>query len=146
MPVKPIIKINPKFMYFGTTKGSLDLAIPFPSSGPFETSRAVDSARNALGEVVGQMVGRSVDKQSMTFNVLPCSKWWEMNRWIEANGMFFWCHYFSHNYGTWKDRRFYCGNPSCEPYMVNADTGEPAFYRNCKLNVIDMGESEESEE
>ena len=143
MAVKPVIKLDPRFMYWGTgsdVEENFDIEVPFPSSGPFETSRAVDSARNARGEVVGQMVGRSVDKQSMTFNVLSCEKWWEMNNWIETHGMFFWCYYFSHNLGVWKTRRFYCGNPSCEPYMIDAATGKPAFDRNCKLNVIDMGE------
>lgn len=140
MSVKDVIRVDARFMYWGMERGDLSLTVPFPSSGPFETARIVDSARNANGEVVGQMVGRSVDKQSMSFNVLPCEKWWEMNRWIEKNGMFFWCHYFSHNLGKWQDRRFYCGDFSCEPFKVDANTGIPAFYRNCKINVIDMGE------
>lgn len=140
MPAKELIKNDARFMYWGVTQGDLSLAVPFPSAAPFETARIVDSARNANGEVVGQMVGRSVDKQSMTFNILPCEKWWEMNRWIEQQGMFFWCHYFSHNFGEWKDRRFYCGDFACEPFKIDADTGIPAFYRNCKINVIDMGE------
>lgn len=133
------IPIDARFIYLGTSKGVKSLAIPFPSSGPFETSRNVDSARNIRGEVVAQKVGRSIDKQSMTFNVLPCDKWWEINNWIEQNGMFFWCHYFAHNYGVWRDRKFYCGNLTCEPYMVDAETGIPKFYHNCTVNVIDMG-------
>ena len=134
-----------RFIYLGTqvTNGDLSgniLAIPFPSSGEFETSRAVNAARNANNVVVGQMVGRSVDKQSMSWSVLAREKWWEINRWIEANGMFFWCKYFAHNYGVWRIRRFYCGDPKCEPFKIDANTGIPEMYRNCSINVIDMGD------
>lgn len=135
--------IDPRFMYWGTTRGSTsELAVPFPSvdSGVFETSRAVNAGRNANNSVIGQMVGRSVDKQNMQWSVLPCDKWWEINNWVEDHGMFFWCHYFSHNTGVWKDRRFYCGDFKCQPFKVDAATGIPAFYRNCEVNVIDMGE------
>lgn len=134
-----------RFMYLATelSNGELAgniLAIPFPSEGLFETARAVNSARNANNVVVGQMVGRSVDKQSMSWKALAREKWWEINRWIEANGMFFWCKYFAHNYGAWKIRRFYCGDPKCEPFKIDPATGIPEMYINCSINVIDMGE------
>lgn len=139
-------RIDSRFIYLGTgvsgtsLTGSV-LSIPFPSSGSFETARAVNSARNANNVVVGQMVGRSVDKQSMTWSVLPVKKWWEINRWIEANGMFFYCKYFSHNVGKWMIRRFYCGDPKCSPMKIDPATGVPDVYLDCTLNVIDMGES-----
>lgn len=138
--------VDPRFMYIskqmaagGQMLGDV-LAIPFPSSGPFETARAVNSARNANNVVVGQMVGRSVDKQSMTWRVLPCKTWWRINRWIETNGMFFYCKYFSHNTGKWLIRRFYCGDPKCSPFKINPANGVPDVYLDCTLNVIDMGE------
>ena len=139
-------RIDSRFIYFGTGVSGNNLtgntlALPFPSSGPFETSRAVNSGRNANNVVVGQMVGRSVDKQSMTWNVLPVQKWWEINRWIETNGMFFYCKYFSHNVGKWMIRRFYCGDPKCSPFKIDPSTGVPDVYLDCSLNVIDMGES-----
>lgn len=137
-------KFDARFMYISDAISGNDLsgnilAVPFPSDGPFETARAVNAARNANNVVVGQMVGRSVDKQSMTWSVLAREKWWEINRWIEAHGMFFYCKYFSHNTGKWMIRRFYCGDPKCLPFKVNASTGIPAFYRECTLNVIDTG-------
>ena len=118
------------------------MAVPFPSyqSAPFETSRMVDAGRNIDGVVIGQQVGRSIDKQSMKWTVLPTEKWWEMNRFIEDNGLFFWCHYFSHGFGRWMDRKFYCGDFSCQPALVNPDTGIPEYYRDCSVNVIDTGE------
>lgn len=145
MPTNVSPKYDPRFMYLGTAISNNDisgdvLAISFPSEGPFETERAVNSARNAYNVVVGQMVGRSVDKQNMTWSVLAREKWWEINRWLEAHGMFFYCKYFAHNTGKWMIRRFYAGGPSCVPFKVNAATGQPAFYRDCSLNVIDTGD------
>lgn len=142
MAVKP--KIDPRFMYWGTGYNNTSLtgdiiAIPFPSEGPFETSRAVDAARNAQNVVVGQMVGRAVDKQSMKWFALPCEKWWEINRWLEAHGMFFYAKYFAHNTGRWMIRRFYCGDPKTNPYIIDPGNGEPRFYVECELNVIDTG-------
>ena len=136
------IDIDPRFMYWAKAKGGTTVAIPFPSfdSGVFEVSRAVSSGRNANGAVVGQMVWRSVSKQNMSWTVLPNTKWWEMNQFVESNGMFFWCHYFDHSTGVWRDRKFYCGDFSCQPFGVNPSTGVPQFYRNCSVNVIDMGE------
>ena len=145
------VRCDPRFIYFGRTEyaarhhtgGDPDnmpyVCVPFPSSGPFETAVNVDSARNQNGEMVGQEVGRPIDKQSMTFNVIKREKWHEINRWIRANGIKFWCYFYNHNHGGWECKRFYCGNRSCEPYMINPATGVPAFYRNAKINVIDMG-------
>lgn len=136
--------IDPRFMYWGTTKGAADVAVPFPAvgGGLFTTSRNVDAGRNANGVVVGQMVGRSIDKQNMSWKVLPPEKWWEMNRFVEDNGMFFWCHYFSHGLGKWMDRKFYCGDFTANPYMVDANTGSPKWYLDCSVNVIDTGEGD----
>ena len=138
---------DPRFMYLGTGVSGTQLtgnvlAIPFPSEGEFETARAVNSARNADNVVVGQMVGRSVDKQSMKWSVLKRETWWRINRWLEANGMFFYCKYFAHNTGKWMIRRFYCGDPKCSPFKIDAATGVPALYRDCSLNVIDVGSSD----
>ena len=138
--------IDPRFIYLAPSIYNNDLygdilAISFPSEGTFETSRAVNSARNANNVVVGQMVGRSVDKQNMAWSVLPKEQWWKINRWFESHGMFFYCKYFAHNTGKWMIRRFYCGDVKCDPYKIDAATGVPAFYRNCSVNVIDMGES-----
>ena len=138
--------VDPRFIYIapsisGNQLAGDILAIPFPSEGPFETARAVDSARNINNVVVGQMLGRSVDKQSMSWNVLPCQTWWKINRWFETHGMFFYCKYCAHNTGKWMIRRFYCGDPKCSPYKIDANTGVPQVYRNCSVNVIDTGSS-----
>lgn len=130
------------FLYWGMSEGAQTVAVPYPDRGaaPFLTTRAVSAGRNADNVVVGEKVGRSNDKQSMKWSKISCEKWWEMNRFVEENSMFFWCHYFNHNLGRWMDRLFYCGDFTCNPEQVNAATGKPAFYSNCSVNVIDTGE------
>ena len=62
------------YIYLGsspaTDRENYAIMVPYPDEGkaPFETSRMVDSARNANGEVVGRMVGRSVHKQSLAWS------------------------------------------------------------------------------
>ena len=138
-------RVDPRFIYIGTGVTASDvigstLAVPFPSEAMFETSRAVNAGRNANNVVVGQMVGRSVDKQNMKWRVLPRETWWKLNRWFEEHGMFFYCKYFAHNVGKWRIRRFYCGDQRCDPYKINPLTGVPDVYLNCTVNIIDMGE------
>lgn len=143
MPIN--IRMKPGFMYFGVTSAALTLEVPYPTSGTFETSRKTQTQESADGSLVAQMIGRSRDKQNMSWEVMDCAKWWEINNWLETNGMFFYCRYFNFNRGMWQTRRFYCENPSCEPYRPtsntsSADFGMPRFLRNCQLNVVDMGE------
>lgn len=135
------IELDCRFIYFGTAPGNYSLALPFPSIGKavFETERTVDAGRNANNVVVGQMVGRPINKQNMGWDRIPAAKWWEINQWLEANGMFFWCRYFAHDVGQWRERQFYCGNVSCEPRDVNPDTGMPTYYVDATFNIIDSG-------
>ena len=77
------------YIYLGassdTSRTSYAIALPYPDldKAAFETSRMVDSARNANGEVVGRQVGRSVHKQNLAWSKMDKEKWWEMNRWFD---------------------------------------------------------------
>ena len=142
MPIS--IKMKPRFMYWGTTSNSLTLEVPFPTSETFETSRNAAIQESADGSMVAQMIGRSRDKQTLSWIVMDCNKWWEINNWLEENGMFFYCKYFNFNRGIWQIKKFYCTSPSCEPYRPNSDSnsvdyGKPRFLQNCEISVVDMG-------
>lgn len=140
-----MIHADPRFLYLGSTPSTntqnYAVAVPFPSEGKaaFETSRMIDSARNANGEIVGRQIGRSIDKQNMAWDVLPREKWWEMNRWFEQGHFTFYCHYFNHNLGCWQTKLFYLGDVKTSPFLVDPESGEPAFYRDAGFNVIDCG-------
>lgn len=124
----------------GTSKSDYAIAVPYPTEAPFETSRLVDSGRNASGAMVGRQIGRSLDKQSMVWATVSCEKWWEMNRWIDSGHFTFYCHFFNHNMGRWMTRQYYVSNVKVEPALVQPN-GEPAFYRNASFSVIDCGVS-----
>ena len=141
----PLLNEDGRFMQIGISPSDLTLQVPYPSIGQglFQTSRMVDAGRNANGAVVAQQIGRSVDKQNMGWTVISCEKWWEINRWLEEHGMFFYCRYFNHNTGVWKVRMFYAGDPQVEPRNLDPETQIPrdGVYYNATLNVVDMGES-----
>ena len=132
------------FLYLGegpdTGPQNYAVAVPYPDQGPFSTSRRVDSARSATGELVGRMVGRSLDKQELHWQQIGCQQWWAMNRWFEAGHFTFYCRYFNHNLGLWQTRRFYLSDVKCSPDLVDPGTGRPAFYRDAGFSVIDCGE------
>lgn len=138
-------RIDSRFMYWGSTpntnRENYEVAVPYPSFGQglFETSRMVDSARNAQGEMVGRQIGRSVSKQNMSWSALPREKWWEMNRWIENGHFTFYCHYFDFNLGRWETRLFYVSDLKCNPYLIDPSSGMPAFVTDASANVIDCG-------
>ncbi|MBD5101977.1 MAG: hypothetical protein HDT27_04625 [Subdoligranulum sp.] len=133
------------YLYLGasaqTSRENYAVAVPYPTMGsaPFETSRMVDSARNANGELVGRQVGRSVHKQSLAWKEISCEKWWEINRWFENGHFTFYCHLFNHNLGQWETRLYYLSDVKVNPYLVDKATGKPAFYRDASFNVIGCG-------
>ena len=137
--------IETGFLYLGegpdVGPANCGVRVPWPDKGPFSTVRMVDSARNALGEMVGRQVGRSLDKQELSWQCIESEAWWQLCRWLEAGHFTFYCRYFSHLLGTWQVRRFYLGDISCTPDAIDPKTGKPAFYRDAELSVIDCGET-----
>ena len=117
------------------------VAVPYPTAGSaaFETARMVDAARNANGEMVGRLVGRSSDKQTLGWHRIACADWWAMHRWFEDGHFTFYCHYFDHNTGIWRTRLFYLGDVRANPVHVDEATGVPAWYEDASFSVIDCG-------
>lgn len=99
----------------------------------------VDSARNANGVLVGQKVGRDIQKiNQLRWAYLPAATWAAILSEFDA-------HFFStvtypdmvHN--TWTTRIMYCGDRSAKPFRLNKATGLPESYVDCRVNVIDTG-------
>lgn len=106
---------------------------------PLLAQGAVLPANKPFLAMVGRMVGRSLDKQEMSWDTISCRLWWAMNRWFEAGHFTFYCHYFNHNLGRWETRLFYLSDVKVSPDLVDPGTGEPAFYRDAAYNIIDCG-------
>lgn len=122
-----------------TSRTNFSIKIPHPSVGgaAFETNRMVDAGRNAKGELIGRMVGRSISKQNLSWDKIPRETWWQINRWFEDGHYTFYCHYFNHNTGTWETRLFYLGDVSTNPVKIT--DGLPKYYENASFSVIDCG-------
>ena len=80
----------------------------------------VDSARNANGVVVGQKVGRDQQKLNNLFwGYLTAEQWSAMLQIFDKN---------------------FFVTVTATPYHLDPNTGLPADYINCKVNIIDCGE------
>lgn len=113
--------------------------LPSPKRGvsPIVTT-VVDAGRNANGTVVGQRVGRDQYKiDGLEWAWLSAEEW---SRILSILSNFF-------VYVTFPDPvtnerktiKMYPGDRTAEPYWVD-ENGNPTFYRNCKVNLIDVGE------
>lgn len=116
-----------------------NVELPMPTRGmTIERQQLVDSARNALGQVVAQKVNRRLHKlSSLSWDYLPAAKWGAVLREIEK---------FEGTVKFWDARtngfltvKVYWGDASEEPLNVNSATGEILDYVNCSCNIIDMG-------
>ena len=97
----------------------------------------VDSGVNALGAVVGQVIGRNQYKlDSMQWEGLDAAVW---ERLLKALEPFFIPVTFEDP--QTRERRtitMYPGSRSGEPYWLDKDK-KIKQYRNCQLNLVDCG-------
>jgi hypothetical protein len=113
--------------------------LPSPKRGvsPVVTT-VVDAGRNANGAVVGQRVGRDQYKiDNLEWSWLTADQWSQI---LNALSSFFVMVTFADPVtNAFKTLKMYCGDRSAEPYWVDQN-GKPTHYRNCKVNLIDVGE------
>lgn len=113
--------------------------LPPPKRGikPIVTT-VVDAGRDANGTVVGQRIGRDQYKlDGLEWPWLTAEEW---SRILSILKNFF-------VYVTFPDPvtnrpitiKMYPGDRDAEPYYVDGNE-QPTHYRNCKFNLIDVGE------
>ena len=128
-------------MAFITVNGK---EFPMPYRGlngqvELQVATIVDSARNANGVVVGQKVGRDIQKiNALEWKYLDAATWSEM---LQAFSNFFvTVTYPDMVTNSWTTRKMYPGDRSALPYRIDENTHLPISYVNCKVNIIDVGE------
>lgn len=98
----------------------------------------VDAGRDANGAVVGQRVGRDQYKiDGLEWPWLTSAQW---ERILSILSNFF--VYVTFNDPVTNGRKtikMYCGDRTGQPYWVDG-SGSPTHYRDCKVNLIDVGE------
>lgn len=113
--------------------------LPTPKRGvkPIVTT-VVDAGRNANGAVVGQRVGRDQYKiDNLEWPWLTAEQW---GRILEILNQFFvFVTFIDPVTNAPKTIKMYCGDRTAEPYWLD-ENGHPTHYRNCKVNLIDVGE------
>lgn len=116
------------------------VAFPYPDkdSGLQQVSTIVDSARTADGVMRGERIGRDMGKLELTWSVLTPETWSKMLQ-IFQNFTFS-VRYLDMVTNDWITRKFYVGDRSAQPFLVDPDTGRPKYYLQCKANIIDVGE------
>lgn len=112
---------------------------PPPKRGVKPTvSTLVDSGRNANGTVVAQRLGRDQYKiDGLEWPWLPAATWERMLRILK--NFFVYVTFPDPVTGKRITIKMYPGDRTAEPYWVD-DDGNPTFYQNCKVNLIDCGE------
>ena len=142
MPIN--IRMKPGFMYLGENSENLTQEVPMPNGGNFSTNYNWQAQNSADGSIVGQQLGTARSVQVMSWSVMDCQTWWNLNEWIESNGMSFYARYFNFNRGVWQTRRFYVTTVSCTPFRPgskgSATEGQPLYLKSCTFTVNDMGE------
>lgn len=112
---------------------------PMPRRGVKPTvSTLVDAGRNANGTVVAQRLGRDQYKiDGLEWPWLPAATWGRMLSVL--NNFFVYVTFPDPVTGNRITIKMYPGDRTAEPYWVD-DDGNPTFYLNCKVNLIDCGE------
>ena len=116
------------------------VAFPYPDkdSGLQQVSTLVDSARTADGVMRGERIGRDMRKIELTWSVLTPETWSKMLQ-IFQNFTFS-VRYIDMVTNDWVTRKFYVGDRSAQPFLVDPETNRPKYYLQCKANIIDVGE------
>lgn len=113
-------------------------SLPMPIRGLTEVvSTNVNSGRNALGEMVGERVGRDIYKMdNVEWRWLTKDQWQEMLTLV--SGFKFHLTFPDVVNGGYCTHLCYVGDRHAEPYYVNSN-GDYTFFRTCKMNFIDCG-------
>lgn len=97
----------------------------------------VNQGKNALGEFVGQRVGRDQDKiDGLQWSYLDAATWASILR--EFAQFVVVVRFPDMTTGGWKTERMYPGNRTAKVWEVDKE-GLPTMYKDCKVNLIDCG-------
>ena len=123
-----------------TPIGGSPVTIPVPIRGLTEAiSTNVNSGRNALGEMVGEKVGRDIYKlDNMEWRWLTKAQWKTILNAVKDFKFYATFPDAREKDGAYCTHLCYCGDRTCEPYYLTS-SGDFKFYRSCKMNIIDCG-------
>lgn len=120
--------------------GGEAVRLPFAAyeSGKQTIATVVDSARTADGIVRGSVIARA-NKIELKWAVLSCEAWYDICRFFDRH-FYFNARYWDMSANAFKTKRFYVGDRSAQPFLMDATTGKPKYWLNCEANIIGVGE------
>lgn len=115
--------------------------VPYPDSGlKLIISTLTNGGRNKNGKVTAERVGRDQNKiDSLQWKILSAEEWSRMLNLVKD-------YYIDVTFpnmltNTPQTLRMYVGDREAEPVFLD-DSDMPTQYKNCKFNIIDVGEIE----
>lgn len=113
--------------------------LPCPSTLDYEGQQLVDSARNALGEVVAQKINRRQVKLNLGWNALNKEDLKTILECVESfSGK---VKYYDPKSGKFIERTMYWGDYTVSTYWVEKN-GTPKLFTSLSTSLIDMGLSD----
>lgn len=107
------------------------------AAGTQTTATLVNSGRNANGVLVGEQIGRTQSKLTLSWNVLDAQVWASMLQQFSATFTAS-VAYYDMEQGKVITRQMYVGDRTALPLGVNPD-GSWIKAQQCKLDLIDTG-------
>ena len=121
--------------------GGDTLQVPFAAyeSGKQTIATIVDQARTADGIVRGSVVAKA-NKVELKWGVLTPGTWAQICDFFDRH-FYFSATYLDMRTKSMVTKKYYVGDRSAMPFIVDADSGVPTYYIECQANIIGVGES-----
>lgn len=121
--------------------GDDTLQLPFVAyeSGKQIIATMVDQARTADGIVRGSVIAKA-SKLELKWKVLSPAVWAQICTFFN-NHFYFDATYLDMETNSFVTKKFYVGDRSAMPFIVDAESGIPTYYIDCQANIIGIGES-----
>ena len=127
-----------KFITLSAGSDTLQLPYAAYESGKQTIATVVDQARTADGIVRGSVIAKA-SKVELKWAVLTPSVWGDICRFFDKH-FYFNVNYLDMTTNTFKTKKFYVGDRSAQPFLIDTVTGLPKYYLNCEANIIGVGE------
>ncbi len=118
-----------------------DYELPEPSAYSGNTSTLVDSARNALGQMIGSVIRDNVAKVEISWRYLTVEQWARILKCfrLSSGGNFVnLVTFFDQSAGGWVTRRMYISDRKAGMWRRDPNTGDVLGWTDCSLSLVEV--------
>lgn len=124
MAIEPLVSI-----------GGFDF--PEPSTYRATSATMVNSARNAKGEMIGEVIRKDVAKIEISWKYLDAYKWAEILT-LFANSFTNEVRFLNQTTNAYEKRKFYVNDRTADMWRRDPQTGAVMGYTGCSLALIEV--------